>query len=667
MDIQQRVQILIGGDATQAKKVIKEVENEMRASQVRQRSTAAKAGSEVGESYGRAFNRAQDRWLKTAEDGFRRYGGRVGGIIANVIGMYDKFDKSVKSTRELGSQSAQSAAAKGAVGNNISTAELVASSVIGSSLSMGKHKKIVGVRRSSFKPLQTINGFAVLPMSVAEQELFSRAMYAQDAMSPAELSAYDILKQNQLKGNKRMRVRQPSIARQARKAVKKIPVLGMDIAPVARFVGGTAGALVGGTAAAVMGVVMAFKALGSVYDVIIEKEKRYASNKDLIDSIEKLGNTTDKTREILKQFGKDGLEAYRKLQEEQIKLGREVEDDKKWRSMSLNAKITTDAISGWFGKLWGGIKYGAASSFNFFAKAFGVSKEIGDQIAEREADITRMQRLADKQKVDRVQKEDEDKKAKEELDDLRWKEKADELKENELKIAVDLLKLKKDQSKEIKDQLNYEKAKAELDALVEKRSEKEREAKERIATAAERAADAAEREVEAKKRELTRDYEESVRNQRTIEDKSRYTISDLADTNSVAGNAAKNIQSLEGQAKQARLNGNHRLAERLIGQANTIRGQLGAAGITQSGEYGEDFPLAKSAPTRALTPAERMQEALMMSPGILKYGDRAGYGALKVKGLSRLSEMQSGKKPVKTLDEYLAENGYIPVKPKNGK
>lgn len=86
-DLQNRVKIEVAADASGANKVLADL---------------TKKGKETGDKFGKNLNQAQERWLKVAEDGLRKYGGTVGAVFADILQQYDKVKKAMDASKGMG-------------------------------------------------------------------------------------------------------------------------------------------------------------------------------------------------------------------------------------------------------------------------------------------------------------------------------------------------------------------------------------------------------------------------------------------------------------------------------------------------------------------------------------------------------------------------------------
>lgn len=86
-DLKNRVEIEVAANATQANKVLEGM---------------PKKAKQEGDKLVKQMGQAQERWLKVAEDGLRKYGGAVGGVFADIIQQYDKVKKAMDASKGMG-------------------------------------------------------------------------------------------------------------------------------------------------------------------------------------------------------------------------------------------------------------------------------------------------------------------------------------------------------------------------------------------------------------------------------------------------------------------------------------------------------------------------------------------------------------------------------------
>jgi DNA-binding ferritin-like protein len=679
MDIQQRVQILIGGDATQAKKVIKEVENEMRASQTRQKASAKNVGTEAGDSYGRAFNRAQDRWLKTAEDGFRRYGGRVGGILANIIGTYDRFDKSIQASRQVQSIGRE-AGSKG-----IGVTEIALGTVAGRGVVRGAKEGVKAVTKPTMANIS--NEFAAL-----RAYRKSRGRLDDFAIDLSELQVKEGQKVEKIEVNQK-------------------GILGRLGKYVSAWAGTTIGKIAIVAASAAAAISVAGFALSKVFadrKITRGMELVVANFEQLKKTLDEIQDPAERSRFLINNLGEQGATKFNQLAEEAANVKKELGDLTYWRGATNGIVTLFEGISEKIKELldirpsdsimkvlWRGTKesFGKYSPLGMAGNLINQVTTGGDTEGAANAEAEGIASDAKLAKINananrlKTLRENADKSSKEiARSELDPKERV-----NSLSKEIQLLKEKNSTVKDVDEHFRNQVK------LLELTLEKQKAIR-----------DVAKEEADTRKgmfEDMQKAYEASQKRaeddnnkQRSIEDQSRLSISDLSSMGGASGNAAKNVQSLEEQAKAARAQGNHALADKLIGQANVIRGDLGAKGITDSNEFGDNFPVAQAEPdlrgtmmdtsrgelgvatgmnndsAQAFWKTQRESAQIAKELGLVKISDRALKGRpdlqkLKQRGLERLKEIESGRKSKEklTMEEFFAANQYVPVKPKNGK
>ena len=370
MDIVQRVQVLIGGDASQAKKVIKEVEGELKASQARQRSTAATTGAQTGDAYGRAYNRAQDRWLKVAEDGFRKYGGTVGGILGDILGQFDKIGKAREATDVLrragrGAGGGVAGEAAGEFGGTL--LGQAGATAVGAGVGANIGKLSAGAKGfiSKATPYASELGNVLFTSNREKKvaDFIARKLKAQtqftDMFLAGEASFRDLfddggrnmslfpeyLKAKLIAGASRTSAGQkmflPSVA-----GLGKPEASGIGSLLTAGKVGlGLSAKPAIALTAGITSAVLALRTLSKSFDELNEKQNLVAKNKSIIDTINSIGNSAERSAEIIKRFGEEGQTAFNKLIQENRTLEQELRDNKGLMTYGAQAKLVFDGIA----------------------------------------------------------------------------------------------------------------------------------------------------------------------------------------------------------------------------------------------------------------------------------------------------------------------------------
>ena len=509
MDIVQRVQVLIGGDASQAKKVIKEVEGELKASQARQRSTAATTGAQTGDAYGRAYNRAQDRWLKVAEDGFRKYGGTVGGILGDILGQFDKIGKAREATDRLrqvgggvggrvageaagefgGSLLGQAGATAVGAGVGAAAAPTIRKgrSKI-SKLLFGKESPNVGFGENIFDRISLIANrrrMADIRSIIRDESLGENRIFL----------ARNLLNQNRKTGLGKLisdlsyQSSEPRVGSVLSSALDK----SRGLRGVAGEAAGAAGTLLkagirplalgaGVTVAVAGAAAMALKSLAAKSKENAETRKQIELSKELIKEIDNIQDPAKKTAEILRQFGADGQQKFRDLKQEvsdlQAKLGSE-----DWQNAADKAAYAWKAIKDTFSDyVFTPISNGFGKLANYVTGFIsGMDNEMVESARKTELNILKNQRRIDqlREKNAQLDKEKETKRLKllEDIDKERDKTSQllrDEIpllnQQFELETIIYNLSIKKNKS--LEDEYNYRKAINEL-IVVDNKMKKE--------------------------------------------------------------------------------------------------------------------------------------------------------------------------------------------------
>lgn len=643
MDLNQRIQILIGGDASQAKRVIKEVESELAASSARQEQmqarsygrqarNAGQAGARVGDAFGRQFNRVQDRYLGLAESGLRRWGGTFGAIVADALAAFGKIDNAAEATERYNQMQG---------GGNQSNGSNLAETAIAAR---------VGVRT----PLSSNNGrpswdrMEFRARSIRYKNWFQKQnSTTQDAISnglidPTLLTGFNKSMSNRLGFVGDAAVVGIQSIKNFFGSVKKIAQT--DLSPVLKFIGGSTGAVIAATVASIVGVIQAFKKLGDVYDDIMAKTKSLEANRSLIKSIEDIKDPTERAAAILAKFGDDGLEAFRKLKEETNKLQKELAKDEGWSIMSAKGKAVTEGLSEFFTVAWNGIKKSSSTAFSYITNLFsGISDELAQGMVDTKKSAIMLQRKLD----DKTKSKISDDKLKKQLQEEENKSKSVEVRRNEL---IDDLRNRKP-TNDLKSQIEYQKKLNELSEIDKQLAE------EKVKIEQDRLG-LIDDQTNARIKMI--DQMETERSSNV--NRARLSISDLAGYDTVFGQQAKKIQQLEEQIKAAYASGDLKKAVSLNNQAVDLRNALGATGIIKMDEYGDE--IQKFKPGKSL-PSDKFY----LRDAILKYGEQFGKRGREMKAYAqkRQLELLGMQDEAMSLDKFFKDNGYLPVKPRNGK
>lgn len=660
------VMLHIGGDSSGAKKAINDVNQELAKSQKKVLAESAKSGRAAGDAYGRANAQATEKWLKVVENSLRQHGGRLGSIAANMIGHYDRISKARDAS--MRATSTGGGGGGGGAGSAAGTAALAAGAAAGTSAGVrnkwinrmlfGKNNNpnkgfgenifdrigfIANRRRqrdidgimSSDRAGRVLEAQAIKRGSTG---LWSDIMYQSRVPYQGSVLASAWQKSGGMRG-----VIGEGIKGAGSLALRALPAVGVGLGAAAASIGGAAAGL----------SYMAGRAKENA-----NTRAQINDAKDLIAEIEKIKDPTQQAEKAIELLGKDGQKAFREL---------------KKNVKELESSLGSTGLQNAFDKaasVWGNAKDKIAATLEPLANAFGnmintimtkwtgMSDEMVEESRRTQAIIERNQKKIDAINAKAIEKQKEKEKYDESLK-KEIKAEKDKATENERDgISLDKQKeeltsivgLLEKKNRSLEEEFSYRKAINEL-AAVDKELNKQ-------------SADAAKDRLDT----IRKEYDLAQQKQRAIEDQSRYSISDLAQTNSRAGGAARDVLALENAAKESRLTGNHGRAEQLINRANTIRSNLGMAGIITSSEYGDNHPITSPQSVVSLSPAERMRRQIMSSEAVLRYGDRARYGELKRQGLELQRQQLSGRKEFKSIEQIIMENGgKMPVQAFNSK
>lgn len=654
-NIIEKVQVLIGGNADQAKKVIKEVEDTLKQSQDRMKANSVRVGKDSGEQVGRAYAQAQDKWLKVAEDGLRRYGGRVGAMAANIIAQFDKISKARESStnaRDIERRSIQQVER-----NVVGTTTQIAAET---GATYAATRKAVKPLENRFATTSTINVKGVGNVPIIEAEGLSGT--DMDAFNRTLRGRY-----NQLRP--RGFFRMPTMEDLGKTYGTTIPrAIGAGVVGVGLGVA-TIGAAVAGISA------LATKAKENA-----ETRKQIELNNEYIESINEIKDPIQRTKKILEEFGNDGIAKFNQLKDSTKELQKSLGSEE-WQSAADKAKSAMDSITNFFAPAWDSIVLYSGKAINSIMQYIsGVSEEMVKEERQIIATTEKLKRKTDeilekRAKAEKKIEEDRKKRNEDLLRDIqREKDESSQLmrdkidliqQEKELQQIVNDLASKKKRT--LEEEYNLHKATNELTKVSLKVSEQK-------AKAAEDAADALMKQLEAEKQ----------LNEKIV-DRNKLSLSELADANTPAGRAAAQVNLLETQAKQATAAGRFDVADRITRSANRIRNELGSAGFLKSSEYGEEFPsnnLVTPAPTyrdiqaaqlkrmddALLNQSKRMGDALLNQSAVSQYGSRLGPIGLQMQQMARERNNQMNENANKKgIDTFFVENGYLPMKARNAK
>jgi hypothetical protein len=622
MNIEERIDVVVAGNASGAIKAINEVTKETEKASKTTSDIKAKSGKKDADRYFSAYNRAQAGWLRVLENNFRRYGGRVGGIIGDVIKNYTDVSRAMTHTRQVGGQVSGDILGNAAVGGAATGAGAFGGSLLGQKKK--PHLVFDGIddilaNKPSKKPtfLSKIGNFikplimfgtVIASVVVSVGALFA----AMKKLSNVYKELYD--KQVLLTKNQAL--------------------------------------------------IDSINAMGSSTERNAEILRRFGE--DGFDAYAKLRDEHRKLAQELKN--KEGLSEYGAAANASL----QAISDKVQEVRDQVASLTgVESFKSGFGS---GLLEMGAGGWDILQKGFqkspvgwvmkkfgyeGATKEDGEDIARGDREVLKRQQLLnDKLKAriaaDKEAKELQDDKNKLDKDALNIQNEIVELQNERLTIEQQIDIVNKRQKQLVDEQKKYSKDSIEFKTL----------------------------EVDKLKNQLTLteliNKREDERNQliadrNRLADRDKFSISELAgseEASAAARNAANDIQRLEDQAKIARSYGNTDASESLRNQANQIRNKLGQAGIISANEFGDDFKFEN----RPRSVAELIKQQMTADGRDFNFQELQA--KIKDFHLAQLEKSRNNnpawkkiaeKQKVKSIDEVYAEKGYFEMKARNAK
>lgn len=423
-DLKNVVQVQISADASQANKAF----NDIRRKGESLATPLAQSGKKSADSFWGNWNRAQDRWLKVAESGFRRFGGTIGLALAGAIGGFDKFSKAVESTKK--------SVGAGSGGKGIGIGEAILASFVGSSKS-GKDW-ISNVLNTPYlmRKKRQLHDDSLLNRWTRREVSKNIASGMPDEQNIEETFS------KWSRANTRVR-------------------LGRGLNTAARAGIGAAGGLIGAAFAANEWI----KFIDAQKESNSEAIKTVVAYKQLKQILDKLPDSTSKFAELTKRFGADATDKFEEMGKAAKRANWELENTKAWQVYLERAENMTRKYGV---RITAAVKEvaGRILTLNPFGFAEG---SIENQIADAKAQTTELRRRADEIKPKK------DKEAKDQmgllpkLADMRFDKLSDveQLKGfDNSKIIADLA-MKATKSGNVEDYINLENAKKERAGLRE--------------------------------------------------------------------------------------------------------------------------------------------------------------------------------------------------------
>lgn len=395
MNFNEPVTVVFNGDATPLQKETRKVEKTMHNS-------------------GKAMAQSNEKWLRAAEGAFRKYAGRVGGMIGDLIQQYDKFGKAV------------------------------AGSSIGAKLASAMNRG--GLERKQ--------------RQLNDPELVKRLVRRR--LSKGENIA-DI--SNSIEG--------------ARSGVGK----GLALNSAMRVGGG----VLGGLAAGATGASMLMKSAASDFTESKALRQTVYEFERIKRAVELIRDPLKQAAYLTKQLGDNAAEKYKEMQSAAKMANYELENTKAWVTYGENA----DRFINNYGKRIGmAIKQGVGTFLN---RISGVSADDENLATEMQKAKAQTEALKERAKVVEAKIAD-DKKTAAEIAKLDA-ENNPEIMEDYLKNQVALLDLKRKQTGELADQLEYNKAVYDLTKWRREEEEKIQKTQDEVNKAADEATAAKHKEL----------------------------------------------------------------------------------------------------------------------------------------------------------------------------
>ncbi len=122
MDLTTRIQVVVGGNAEQAKEALQEVKKGVKDLSQANKKEGKESGNELGEQWGKGYAKATDKWLKFVSKQLKEHFGVFGKIVGSSLDFGRKFNSLAKSSMGKAADVATdvaSNAAGGVVSNTI--------------------------------------------------------------------------------------------------------------------------------------------------------------------------------------------------------------------------------------------------------------------------------------------------------------------------------------------------------------------------------------------------------------------------------------------------------------------------------------------------------------------------------------------------------------------
>jgi hypothetical protein len=618
-DIIEKITLMVGGDATQAKKILREVEKQSQSSQGNIEKISRTGGKKAGDAFGNAMTNSTKKSITVMEDLLRTYGGTAGRILGDVL-------KSFRGITEAKEAAAREAGKSVAGGGGAAAGAIVVGDVAGSA---------VGAKAA-------IGGTADALAAETKARINARVRQLRSDIKWTEEANAELLKS--MSGGTNHGMNDKLMRGEERLAGWNSELKDLNTGTA------TFGKLSLVAAGAIVGVIGAFALLNSMWKETAAKMKELGEIKLVIRNIEELGNEAERTAAILDKFGASGLQQF---------------DELKVKADEIKESLGSDAWTGLKAagaEGWNGLINGAKSFLDILPVVGSTFAKFGKQKreqAEVDANLSRLQLKFGEQELAKIKEKEvaeklaadvkktadeadakaleENIKKEDELLDLKEEGRKKELSESNqyLDLLKNTIALEVKKNKTIEENITLQKMKNEL-IDEEKKLTKE-------------AADA--------KKKASEDALKKS-------DESRLTLSELAgsESNNFVTNRAREIQDAETARKELIAQGRFKEAEELQTKIDFEKSRLVGTGALASSELSTlDTEGMVAGQGRKLTPSQQRLIDIRKARADRMNNVRDGHrSARQIKDTQLNVENQS-------LVDWIKDGGVVPVKPFNGK
>jgi hypothetical protein len=391
-DYQQKIELLIGGNSTEAVEALQKAQD--KAKQVANDVPAkmGKSGKDAGEKFGRELFTSQKKWLDASASLLNQYGGRVGRILGGLLSQYGRLRDAQLTSQRLSERMAAEAGGS-ALGKGVATA---AGSAAGSFFG-AKKGAAGGAYKATAEIIRELQPLMSLPEPPKRKQL------------PPGFRADD---QGLMFDRRLINEPQQVISKQAPPVIANATRFSGVLATLGK-VAGSVGLVLGGTLAVAIGAVAATFAIGAIRAKQFRKEVESYKTKILVEEINSIGDSVERTAAILQALGKDGQAKFIEMEKEVEKLNRKLKDSSGWRQFSTLASLAAGTMKDQL-KSYGVTllniftflpkKIGNAI-LNVSAKIWGINKDLVNNLVEGEARVAMLQAKLDQKRIERAERE----------------------------------------------------------------------------------------------------------------------------------------------------------------------------------------------------------------------------------------------------------------------